>query len=222
MTECSFKLIHYKDVLKRALKLGYQLSSFKNYPKVSNAKKVIILRHDIDLDIARALEMARIEKDLRISATYFVRLHAKDYNPFECKAHSILKQILSMDHEIGLHTEALDVSLIMQEDAKDVFKREKAILESILKTKIVSAAQHGNFTIVSQDPKNHFFLQHKQKDVGIKFQPFEKRFCRDMKYISDSLGTWREGCLCQHISTQNKLQVLTHPNYWFYEHYLTR
>ncbi len=219
MPECSFKLNHYKDVLKQALKLDYKISAFKDYPKINKFRKIILLRHDIDFNIERALEVAKIDNNLGIKATYFVRLHAKDYNPFEFKAYTILREILKMGHEIGLHSEALDVSHITKENPVEIFKREKEILESILNIKIASAAQHGDFTGISRNYANYFFGKYKKEDVRILYQPFEDRFFKAMKYISDSLGSWREGCMCQHIGKFDRLQICTHPNYWFYKFY---
>lgn len=103
MSKCSFKLSHYKHVLKKALKFGYKFTPFSDYPKYRKCKRLIILRHDIDLNISRALEMAKIESAFGIKATYFVRLHAQDYNPFEFKTYTMLKKIIKLGHEIGLH-----------------------------------------------------------------------------------------------------------------------
>lgn len=219
MPECSFKLSHYKDVFKQALELGYKISAFKDYTKINKFKKIIILRHDIDFNIERALEMAKIENNLGVKATYFVRLHAKDYNPFEFKAYTILREILKMGHEIGLHSEALDVSHITKENPVEIFKREKEILEGIFNIEIASAAQHGDFTGISRDYKNYFFTKYKKEDLGILNQPFEERFFKSMKYISDSFGSWREGCMCRHIGRVEKLQISVHPNYWFHKYY---
>ena len=157
MSKCSFKLSHFKEILERAKELGYVFTTFRDYEKVSDSNRLIILRHDIDYSITRALEIAKIESDLNIKATYFVRLHSKDYNPFEFKVYIKLREIVKLGHELGLHFEALDVSHITAEDEINVFKREKTILENILNQPVYTAAQHGDFTGVSRNWNSHFF-----------------------------------------------------------------
>ena len=63
---------------------------------------------------------------------------------------------------------------------------------------------------------------HRPSDVvlGKKFQhvinAYEPAFFREIKYLSDSKGTWREGCICQWLqdSSLAHFQVLTHPIWW--------
>lgn len=219
MTKCSFKLSHFKEVFKRAKKLGYVFTTFRDYEKVAASNRLIILRHDIDFRVDRAYEIAKIEKDLGIRSTFFVRLHAKEYNPFEYISYTILRQIKDWGFEIGLHFEALDIGHITGEDVVNLFKREKTILEEILKVKVVSAVQHGDFSGVSRNKENHFFNNYTKEDVGILNHPFEDRFFKKMKYISDSFGSWREGCMCQHIGKFDSLQINIHPIYWFHKFY---
>jgi hypothetical protein len=35
------------------------------------------------------------------------------------------------------------------------------------------------------------------------------------KYLSDSNGRWREGCVCGHLEEYERLCVLTHGWWWF-------
>ena len=44
---------------------------------------------------------------------------------------------------------------------------------------------------------------------------YENRFFKDIKYLSDSGGRWREGHFNEWVNVENKLQVLTHPWWWF-------
>lgn len=217
--DCSWQFAHYRECLSAAHSLGYELTTFRDYHRNSRKKKLIILRHDIDFSVPRALEFAKIERDLGIEATYFVRLHSPAYNPFEYKAYLILKEIQQMGHELGLHFEVFDFQAATGEDLIDIFRREKGALENILGVTLVSAAQHGDYTRVGPDYSHHFFTQVNPKQVGIKYHTFDDRFFRQMKYISDSSGHWREGCMCQHIGKHPRMQILTHPCWWFHKHY---
>ena len=67
--------------------------------------KVILMRHDEDLSLPAAYNLARIEGDLGTKATYFVRLHAKNYNLLSQESYSSVHKIIKMGHEIGIHYE---------------------------------------------------------------------------------------------------------------------
>jgi hypothetical protein len=217
LMECSFKLSHYSECIERAIQMGYKFYTFSTYEERN--EQCIIMRHDIDFSIERALEMAKIEQSLGITATYFVRLHAKTYNPFEFNSYVILQKIKDMGNEIGLHTEALDVAHITNEDPLDIFRREKDILENIIKTAVTSAAEHRDFTGINSDWNNQFFARYSKGDLNILNHPFEDRFYKGLKYISDSLTTWREGCMCQNIGKYPNIQILTHPDWWYHHFY---
>ncbi|MBM2820458.1 MAG: hypothetical protein HW405_218 [Candidatus Berkelbacteria bacterium] len=207
---CDFSYKHYREILKKALNKGFIISNFKN----SNSKrgqKQIILRHDIDYIPYRALKIAQIEKSLGIYSTFFVRVHGEYYHPFEKKVYPIMSQIRNMGHEIGLHTEARNLSEGFKTNIKELFLLEKNILEKIFDLKIVSAAEHGDIGKPKNFWQNEIFTILNKKEVKIKFCPSD---FKDYKYISDSLGKWKEGCLCQNLDTHDKIQSLTHPDLW--------
>ena len=43
----------------------------------------ILWRHDVDFSIHRASSLAKIENELGVKATYFLKLHSEFYNLFE-------------------------------------------------------------------------------------------------------------------------------------------
>lgn len=48
---------------------GYSFADYLNY---SNFNKAVILRHDVDFSLEKALEMAEIEKKEEVQSTYFI------------------------------------------------------------------------------------------------------------------------------------------------------
>jgi peptidoglycan/xylan/chitin deacetylase (PgdA/CDA1 family) len=141
---CSFRFEHYKEILEKALKNGYKIIRFKDLLLNLNEKRVILLRHDVDSRLDRALECARLEKSLGVSATYFIRVHSPQYNPFEYKSYKILREIKETGHEIGLHYEVVYLNYLTGEDMLNLLEREKKVLESIINEEIKSAAPHGD------------------------------------------------------------------------------
>ncbi len=215
---CSWTYEHYCYCLQQAKDKGYSIISFEEVKNISQNQPFIILRHDIDCYLYRALNMARIENKLGVRATYFVRVHALSYNVFEYNAYKALKEIHSLGHEIGLHFESIDFSYITGENPREVFLREKKVLEMVLDISIVSAAAHGEHSPAGPRHNRSFFKSISKKQAGIHYDAYDKTFIRDMKYISDSFGYWREGCMCTHIGKYPQMQILVHPCWWFKDH----
>jgi len=213
MTEtCSFKLDHYKYCLELAKKNNYSFLNMHEYiarkDKLGNSEKIIVLRHDIDYKLKIALNPAKIEHGLGISATYFIRLHS-DYNVFSYENYKIVKELLRMKHELGLHYDC-DFADLFGEDNREFLKRDIETLERMLNRKTFGVSSHepkrSRFTI---DDSNLY-------EFGFEYRAYSDMFLKEMKYISDSSCRWREGCMCNFFKKgTKKLCILTHPIWWF-------
>jgi len=202
-----FSIAHYVEILQRAIDLGYEFSTFADHEQV-DSPRLILMRHDIDLSLENCLRFARIEHELGVRSTYFVRVHARLYNPFEYHSYQKLREIEALGHELALHYEP-GFALAVKEDEELMVRREKAILEAILDHPVVSASAHlpgKTGTTINDDNKQSF---------GIEQDAYSPRFMKDFKYLSDSKGSWREGCLCGHLGAYDRLCVLTHGWWWF-------
>ncbi len=219
---CNFSWDHYIFALSLAQK-SYEFILFDEFDEKNIAKNWIILRHDIDFQqgLDRALECAKIEQQLGVRATYFIRVHG-EYNPFNFKNYMILKKIKTMGHEIGLHYEVLDFSTITQEEPRDILIRGTKILETVLNSRIKGIAAHNDFTGINN---LEFWKNHSLSDFGFSYRAYDDKFFQKMRYVSDSLGKWkwylngkkRAGkCMCEHIEEGiERLYILTHPKYWY-------
>lgn len=208
---CNFSHQHYRYILEKAIKSNFKITNFCCYKTYKNVDKIIILRHDVDYSPQRALALAKIENALKLKATYFVRVHGQHYHPFDKESWLIFKKILNLGHEIGLHTEARDLSRIFKINPFELFCREKEILEIVFKIKILSASEHGDFfrksnywqkTLLTQKHKSILKIRHIPEDL------------RDFYYLSDSCSQWKKGCLCENLEKFDKMQVLIHPDHW--------
>ncbi|MEM0475931.1 MAG: hypothetical protein QW343_04010 [Candidatus Norongarragalinales archaeon] len=216
--KCGFSLKHYAEILRKAKKLGYKIVGTREFARRKPMGRVLVLRHDIDFEPARALEMARVEKENGVRSTYFVRVHYDGYNPFGFKTNAVLRKLESAGHEVGLHYECNDYAHVARVPPSEALKREKACLEAALGHAVAGCAAHADFTGISNKT---FFAKRKARDFGFEYEAFEKPF-RELHYVSDSLGKWSEGkCLCKYFGCEKKLYVLTHPVYWFKESYHT-
>ncbi|NLE75866.1 MAG: hypothetical protein GX605_03820 [Chloroflexi bacterium] len=205
---CGFTFQHYCEIIAEAVGLGYRFARFQEVCESGPGERLIIMRHDIDFLPRNALRFAEIESGFGVHACYFVRLHARQYNPFDLDTYRILKTIRDQGHEIGLHYEPEFAGLV-GEDVRSMVRREKEALERVLDTPIVSAAAH-NPTLGGK-----LLARADLAELGIRYEAYDPAFTQEMKYISDSGARWREGCACGFLGRADRLQVLTHPIWWF-------
>jgi hypothetical protein len=211
---CPFTFEHYGSLLKTAKNNGYDFISMEEFANGRRADKFLIIRHDIEFSPSSALEFAKIENELGAKATYFVRVHADNYNPFGFKTYNAIKKIIELGHDIGLHYEHLDFSEITKQDPRTVISKEKKMLELIFDTPINGIAPHRDFTpIINRD----YWKENDFHGLGFTFEAYMDDFFKGTFYLSDSLGKWSgEGkCLCHYIGKENKIYVLIHPFYWY-------
>lgn len=196
---CGFSYDHYTEVLELAKK-HYKIGPFRDIKNLKN-NRFIILRHDVDFSLDRAISIAELEFEQKISSTFFILLHSQYYNALSQKNIRKINQILDLGHEIGLH---YDASLANSGDQLSIMiKSEIDLLYSMIKEKIVSIAPH-NTSINKNFKMNEPSYSNITSPQILKF----------VTYLSDSVQNWRKGCMCNHIMRENKLMILTHPIWW--------
>lgn len=206
--ECNFTLKHYGDSIALALEKGYFFSKMEDHDKNIHHDRIIFLRHDVDIQINNALRFAEIEADLGVPSTFFFRLHT-DYNMFSVKNYRIVRRILELGHEIGLHHE-VDFAKLYDEDETEFFGKAKAVLEIITGRKVSGVTSHEY--VRSPWKITDEILQ----EFGLTYNGYSPQFFQKIKYISDSGCRWREGCMCEFIKKDTpKLCILTHPVWWY-------
>jgi hypothetical protein len=70
---------------------------------MKTSKKLVILRHDVDLLLSYALKLAKLEADHGLRVIYFVLLHTDLHNAMSESGTKALRQMSDMRHKIGLH-----------------------------------------------------------------------------------------------------------------------
>ncbi|QCR31981.1 hypothetical protein [Lysinibacillus sp. SGAir0095] len=168
-------------------------------------QKSVILRHDVDFSIDKALEIAKIESRNGVKSTYFILLSTNFYNVFSKQSYEKLHQIIDLGHEIGLHFDETRYEITTIGEMKQYVEKEAAILENLLNTKV---------RVVSMHRPSKFTLNNDiQFDQLIN--SYSKKYFKEMKYVSDSRMHWREDPMEAIESNQyEKLHILTHP-FWY-------
>jgi hypothetical protein len=95
-----FTLNTYHLLLKALKEQQFTFQTFSGFLK-NPARRVIILRHDVDARKMNSLQTARMEKELEITGTYYFRIVPQSYDE------QVIKQIYELGHEIGYHYEDL-------------------------------------------------------------------------------------------------------------------
>lgn len=209
-TERKFSYSYYQDVIKLFREKNYRFIFFddKNYNKNHNK---IILRHDVNFDLNKALNLAKIEKSINIKSTYFFLLSNKNYNIFNHSNLKIIKKIESLGHKIGLHFDFDNYPNSTNDETLTFLKNEIKCINFLLNTKIKYLSIHRPSMFFLKNFKN------KKKIFGLVNTYYKGFTTGKFKYLSDSNGSWREGDPISFFNN-NKIklsyQILTHPFWW--------
>ena len=191
-----FSYSHYREILSKALKEDYSFVTFDQCKRLPRTKQ-IVLRHDVDVSLDHAVKMAQIEHHMGIKSTYFLMLHSRFYNLLDEKSLELVQRFVELGHEIGYH---YDLEILGRKPAK-ILPIEVAFVSSIIGVPISVVALH-----------NPTFQRQRFKSP--KNDAYSDQFFRRLKYVSDSLQLWREGCLCHQLNRHPRIQALIHPIWW--------
>jgi choline dehydrogenase-like flavoprotein len=186
----------YRSFLESFLDAGYEFCGFTDLPD-----RAVVVRHDVDLSAASALEMARVEADVGVQTTYCFLLTSPAYDvPEHVEA---LETIQSLGHDVALHfdphfywdrrpgTDALASRV----------GSESTTLERLVGTSVDTVSFH-------MPP---------EWALGTTFESFENayqpRFFGEIEYVSDSRQKWRAEPVFDGERPE-QVQILVHPGLW--------
>jgi len=204
---------------------------------------VVGMRHDIDFNPFKALEMADIEKHFNFRATYFVLATADYYGSIgggKLSRHAemdyLYKELFNKGAEIGIHNDLLTIMIIDGMNPLD-FMREEISHYASIGIPVFGTAAHGsplakelvvsNFEIfadfASRDsvhykgksyPVGVFSL----KDCGLDYEAYHVPY---NLYYSEAGGKWNDehgfsGILDKLKASKpgDRIEILTHPDWW--------
>lgn len=202
----NFSYKSYKNSVIRYLNSGYKFTTFSQFDDENQNKKVL-MRHDIDFDVKPAYKLAQLENQIGISSTYFFRVTAKNYNILSKSSIEDIESIKNKGHEIGLHLDHKQI----QPHSNDIglILNIKKLLERELDVVINSFSIHEpSRTSLEVDGGT-------LEKLELKHNAYDKKYFKDIKYISDSGGRWREGHFDDWLDRVDQIQILTHPLWWY-------
>jgi hypothetical protein len=96
---CAFDLDHYRELLEAARAGGYRFAFFDHDPRAGD----LLLRHDVDLSLAAALDLAAAEREAGAAATYFLMTESVFYNLASPEGADTIARLRELGHRVGLH-----------------------------------------------------------------------------------------------------------------------
>lgn len=194
----------YREMLFLLREHQYRPCGYFDY---EDSGKCVILRHDIDYSVERALTLAQLEHDEGVRSTYFALLRTDFYNPSSKNVTDMLRQIHAMGHEVGLHFDEAAYPDCTAEELPALLKREARLLSDICDIPIRSFSMHR---------PNHITLEKNLHADGL-VNSYGQEFFHNFKYLSDSRKNWREPVLDVIRSDEYaRLHILTHA-FWYRE-----
>jgi hypothetical protein len=232
-----FTFQNIESQLKAVVEAGYSFITCEEYCHLKAEDKVpslcLVNRIDIDFSCTKAKRLAEIFNKLNVKGTFFVRLHAREYNPFSFENYLCLKYIRDTGHEIGYHSEIIDQSVIWDEDPEVCLMRDVEVMNRILDIEVKGIASHGGNTGLNN---LDFWRGKKGQELGFLYEAYEEsdafNLFKEAFYISDSEWTrWKcydkgvllEGnrkSLQEHAKDGHELiYLLIHPDTYFDRHF---
>lgn len=221
---------------RAALEAGYTVMSCREYVGARDHGQVpgltLVNRIDIDVSVKKAERLGAIYHELGIPATFFLRLHAREYNPFDFENFRILQSLAKAGHEIGYHSEIEDQAAIWGEDPAHCLKRDLAVMEAMFGAPVEGVASHGGMTGINN---LDFWRTRTAAEAGVLYEAYEEAgrfalFCRSL-YVTDSEWVrWKayragqrlsgdERSLAEHLEARPPLvYLLIHPETYFDRH----
>lgn len=199
----------YRKIIETLIDKGYSIDGYDSYQE---SLKTVILRHDVDTSLDKAVEMARIENTIRegVKSTYFVLVSSDFYNVFSKRSLMCIDQIVEYGHAIGLHF-----------DEKKYFSQETweadAIIEKILMEQRILEDMTGlKINSVSMHTPTRKTLDADLTIPGM-INSYGKEFFSNFKYVSDSRRRWRENIEeIVDYGQYKQLHILTHA-FWYHD-----
>jgi hypothetical protein len=96
---CAFDVDHYAELLEAAAAGGYRWARFDHEPIPGD----LFLRHDVDLSLDAALQVARLEYEHGATATYFLMTDSVFYNLASSEGRDAEEELRALGHAVGLH-----------------------------------------------------------------------------------------------------------------------
>ena len=144
-----------------------------------------LYRIDVDFSLYNALRMALVFRELNLQATFFFRLHAKQYNLRKDSHKKIVRAIANMGFEIGLHEESLIQAHRKGRNPEDILVEDIETLENIANVNIYGVASHGEDYPEGVNNLD-FWKNHTPEEFYLLYQAYDSLLFNSCYYVSNT------------------------------------
>lgn len=195
---------HYREILQLANKAGRRSVGYGSIPW---GEDYLLWRHDIDFSINRSYRLAQINLEHSVHSTFFVNIHSTFYNAFEASQTRLLREIVLMGHDIGIHFDRGFYGDVSEGKLEELLVREASLVADLVEGLPVAVSFHN---------PTETGLRVDQLYLGGLVNAYSGKLLDEAFYCSDSNGYWRFHRLRDVVADEKipRLQVLTHPGFW--------
>ncbi len=199
----------YRNQLENLLAADYRFRSFPDFlANGEQSQPTILLRHDIDFDIAKVRNLADIESEMGIASTFFFMIRTLHYNVFSPEGSHDIEHILSQGHNLALHFDcaAYSAEFAANEIGKAVNNEADLLANWFGKPVDIVSYHRPSPIVMTGDPQLSTPRPH----------TYQKVFTDSIVYLSDSRGQWRHGFpdTTEWFTARKSMQLLMHPIWW--------
>jgi len=206
LSSLDYRLDSYAGLLRSFRDAGYEFGRFEDGRPAAGE---ILLRHDIDLSLDRALAMAERERELGVRSTYCVLLSAPAYDLTRPRNLRLLGRIADLGHDLALH---FDTHRYWSTTADP----GRAIIEAKVTDELDVLGR-----LLGDQPSTVSFHMPPDWVLDRAFEPFANTyapaFFDDIGYRSDSSQKWRSAAPFDE-GLPDRFQLLVHPGLWHAAH----
>jgi hypothetical protein len=177
--KADFTVETYRELLQALKRQGFCFQTVEQFMR-GPLGKVVILRHDVDALPRNSLQMARLEQELGVVATYYFRAVPESWDE------GVIREIAATGHEVGYHYESLTSCKGNMELAYEDFKRN---LESLRKlTPVSTVCMHGS--PLSGIDNLDLWKRYDYRELGVIGEPYLDVDFDEVFYLTDTGRRW--------------------------------
>ncbi|MCB1002048.1 MAG: hypothetical protein KDB40_22330 [Acidimicrobiales bacterium] len=203
-----FTYAAYVEFVETLLANGYVLRHLDQPDRMPPPSEAwVMLRHDVDMSLGPAVEMARREAAHGISTDYYILTTSPFYNPLSGEGRRAIQDIVALGHRVGLHFDATVYPDRDLDGLNEACRREVDLVGDVAGTEPVGVSFHRPIPeLIGSGPEITAPWPH-------TYAPF---FVRETEYCTDSTGRWRYGPPDERdaVRAGNALHLVTHPIWW--------
>ena len=200
-----FNYESFENLIKEIASFQYTFLRFDERAEKSQ-RKIIYLRHDVDISPLAAAQLGKIENSLGVKASFFFQIGTETYNIFCHSTLKIVEELRSFGHCVGLHID----ELLFRDDEHNIYHTLKWFNQCITDIDFVVSFHRPTESVLYK--KYESFIN-----------TYQKEFFSPDNYLSDSrrnkefypkLLVWLE-------QRKTPVQLLLHPDWWYPEYNIT-